>query len=87
MTKGQVIGTFTVFKGGIYRFKTTAENSIGESGFSNEMIAALAALPETPVAPTFDSILSSRFRNVLNWVEGVSLDIEVTGYQLFSDNG
>ena len=24
---------------------------------------------------------------MLNWVEGVSLDIEVTGYQLFSDNG
>jgi hypothetical protein len=42
----QVIGTFTVFKGGLYRFKTSASNSIDESGFSNEMIAALGALPE-----------------------------------------
>ena len=75
-----MIGTFKVFKGGLYRFKTTASNSIGASGFSNELTVALAGLPETPIAPTFDIELSNRFQNVLNWIEGVSLDIEVTGY-------
>lgn len=50
----QMIGTFKVFKGGLYRFKTTASNSIGASGFSNELTVALAGLPETPSAPTFD---------------------------------
>jgi hypothetical protein len=40
-----------------------------------------------PSAPTFDADLSNRFQNVLSWVDGVSLDIEVTGYQLFSDYG
>lgn len=82
-----MIGTFRVFKGGLYRFKTTAFNSIGSSAFSNELTAALAALPETPNAPTFDLELSNRFQNVLKWVDGVSLDIEVTGYKLYSDNG
>jgi hypothetical protein len=83
----QMIGTFKVFKGGLYRFKTKASNSIGSSAFSNELAAALAALPETPNAPTFDLELSNRFQNVLKWVDGVSLDIEVTGYKLYSDNG
>lgn len=47
----------------------------------------MAALPETPDAPSFDLELSNRLQNVLKWVDGVSLDIEVTGYKLYSDNG
>lgn len=87
MKKGDTIGTFTVTVGGLYRFKTTATNSIGTSQFSFELVSALAGLPEIPSTPTFDLGLSSRFQNVLQWTEGISLDIEVTGYKLYSDNG
>ena len=40
-----------------------------------------------PPAPTFDTQKSNRFQNVLLWNVGESLDIKVTGYRLYSDNG
>ena len=87
LIEGQVIGSFKVFVGGLYRFKTIAVNSIGSSGFSNELVVALAALPLTPSPTTFNTLLSNRVQNVLQWSEGISIDIAETGYQLFSDNG
>jgi hypothetical protein len=77
----------TVAAGGLYRIKTVATNSIGDSLSSEELIVALARKPNQPPAPTFDTIESNRFQNVLVWLEGVSIDIAVSGYRLYSDNG
>jgi hypothetical protein len=56
-----------VYAGGIYRFRTRAENSIGFSYYSEEIKIALARKPEKPVAPIFDTTSSSRFQNVIVW--------------------
>ncbi len=53
---GDVLGSFTVFAGGIYRIKTRSVNSIDYSQFSEELIVALARKPDTPLAPTFDTV-------------------------------
>lgn len=66
--------------GGIYRIKTAAANQLDLSDYSEELIVALARLPSTPVAPTFDLVLSNKFQNVLVWTAGESIDIRVTGY-------
>ncbi len=84
---GDVVGNFTVYAGGIYRIKTRSFNSIDNSLFSEELIVALARKPDTPLAPTFDTVRSNRFQNVIVWTEGKSTDIPVTGYKLYSDNG
>lgn len=84
---GDVYGLHTIIAGGLYRIKTVAENSIGLSYFSEELIVALARKPEKPIAPTFDSVKSNRFQNVLVWQQGISIDIPVSGYRLYSDNG
>lgn len=84
---GDVHGLHTIIAGGLYRIKTVAENAIGLSYFSEELIVALARKPEKPIAPTFDSVKSNRFQNVLVWQQGISIDIPVSGYRLYSDNG
>lgn len=67
---GDVLGSFTVFAGGIYRIKTRSVNSIDFSQFSEELIVALARKPDTPLAPTFDTVKSNRFQNVIVWTVG-----------------
>ena len=84
---GDLVGTHTVEVGGLYRIKTKSENSIDLSLFSEELIVALARKPETPDAPSFDTIESNRFQNALVWIEGSSIDIAISGYKLYSDNG
>jgi hypothetical protein len=43
-----VVGTFTVWQGGLYRLKTSCVNSISRSLDSEELIVALARKPTTP---------------------------------------
>ena len=64
---GETVDTHEVFTGGLYRIKSAAENSIGKSISSEELIVALARLPDTPSQLTFDDKRSSRFQNVLIW--------------------
>jgi len=71
----------------MYRIKTTAHNSIGQSDDSEELIVAFGRLPEQPPTPTFDSRRCTRFRNVITWTPGTSVDIPVLGYKLYTDNG
>lgn len=67
ITAAQIVGSHTVTVGGLYRIKTTAENSISVSKDSEELIVALGRKPETPTAPTFNTVESNRFQNVLVW--------------------
>ena len=48
---GDLAGTFVIVSGGIYRIKTNCQNSIGFSSDSEELIVALASLPNTPKSP------------------------------------
>lgn len=79
-------GSFTITVGGIYRLKTKASNSIDISEDSEELVVALARRPTQPAKVTF-SQESNRVQNVIEWSQGESVDIPVTGYKLYSDNG
>lgn len=79
--------THTLYAGGKYRIKTTATNSIGTSDDSEELIVGLGQKPNKPDAPTFDFVRSNRNQNVLIWSQGVSVDLPVSGYRIYSDNG
>jgi hypothetical protein len=81
-----VADTFTITVGGIYRIKTRAINSIDSSDFSEELIVALARAPAKPQPPKIQLALSDLQSSYLEWEEGYSQDIEVTGYKLYSDN-
>jgi hypothetical protein len=85
ISQGDLINTHTVTTGLFYRIKTQAVNIIDGSLHSEELIIALARLPDKPPSPTFHFDDSSRFENVLDWQEGVSQDIPVSGYLLYSD--
>ena len=69
---GDSAGSHVVDAGGRYRIKTAAENSIGFSLDSEELIVALAAKSNTPDAPTFNTQESNRFQNVAEWTQGTS---------------
>ena len=84
---GDVIGTHSVVAGGFYALKTVAENNMGMSPDSAILYVALARSPDTPTAPTISQTQSSRTSQKLEWSQGTSVDIPVTGYRLYSDNG
>lgn len=73
--------------GAFYTLKHSATNSIGEGEMSEELYVATADFPDTPIAPTFDENKSSRYEIVIDWTEGTSSNIPVTGYKLYSDMG
>jgi len=84
---GDSIGGHTIAVGNIYTFKYVAINAIGSSEDSDQIQVAIARAPTTPAAPTFNSELSNRTVNRIEWVAGTSLDSPVTGYHLYSDLG
>lgn len=73
--------------GQLYTLKYRARNAVGFSQDSIYTYIALARPTETPQQPTFDPEESTRVMNVVNWKQGTSVDIPVTGYRLYSDNG
>lgn len=73
--------------GKTYAFKYSAKNSIGESLHSDELYVALARKQSKPQPVTFDQSQSNRFKNVVQWNEAAALDILVTGYRLYTDDG
>ena len=48
---------------------------------------AIARLPDTPLAPTFITSMSNITAITVQWVAGISPDIPVSGYRLYSDLG
>jgi hypothetical protein len=87
ISAGDVVSSHTVAVGNFYAIKYIAENAMGLSADSQLLYVALARMPTTPIAPVISQTLSTRTKQVLNWVEGASTDIPVTGYRLYSDNG
>jgi len=71
--------------GKVYRFKTLAINSVGNSDFSDEAYIAFGDVPNTPAAPTLVS--SSKTTITVEWAEPAASDLDVTGYILNVDNG
>lgn len=67
MQVGNIFDSFTVWVGGIYRFKTLALNAAGPSDFSQELIVALAQKPMTMSAVTFDQN-SNQVQLTVHWV-------------------
>ena len=84
---GDVVGSHTITKGLIYTIKYVAENSVGLSQDSELLYVALAERAQKPNAPTFDIERSTKNQIVVLFAEGVSNDIPVTGYRLYSDKG
>lgn len=87
ISQGDVVASHIVSLGNIYTIKYVAENAVGLSQDSDLLYVALASMPEQPDPPTFDADRSTRTKIVLLWQEGVSVDIPVTGYRLYSDKG
>lgn len=73
--------------GKLYTLKYRARNAVGYSEDSIFTYIALARPSMTPASPTFDEHASTRVMNVIRWVQGTSVDVPVSGYRLFSDNG
>ena len=67
ISASDIVGSHTVFVGGLYRIKTKSTNSVDKSEFSEELIVALARPADKPLSPSFDTILSNRVQNVLVW--------------------
>ena len=84
---GDLVDTHTIRLGNMYTLKYVAENSVGLSQDSSLLYVSLARKPNKPAPPTFDSKRSTRTQIVLQWTEGVSVDIPVTGYRIYSDKG
>ena len=84
---GDIVGSHTIALGNIYTIKYVAENAVGLSQDSDLLYVALASKPVQPNPPTFDAERSTRTQIALLWEEGVSIDIPVTGYLLYSDKG
>ena len=84
---GDVIGTHSVVAGAFYALKTVAQNNMGMSPDSAILYVALARSPDTPPAPTISQTQSTRTTQKLEWSQGTSVDIPVTGYRVYSDNG
>ena len=84
---GDVAGSHTVELGNVYTIKYLAENAIGLSSDSDLLYVALASKPNKPNPPTFDDELSTRTQIALLWEDGVSVDIPVSGYRVYSDRG
>ena len=87
ISAGQVVGTHTVSARGFYAVKYVAENGKGVSLDSAILYVALARAPATPSTPTISQTQSTRTSMKLEWTEGTSVDIPVTGYQVYSDKG
>ena len=87
IAEGDIVASHTIALGNIYTIKYVAENAVGLSQDSDLLYVALASKPDQPNAPTFDAERSTRTQIVLLWEEGVSIDIPVTGYLLYSDRG
>ena len=87
ISAGDIVSTHTVTLGNIYTIKYVAENAVGLSQDSDLLYVALASKPLKPEPPTFDLSQSTRYSIYLTWLEGVSTDIPVTGYRLYSDRG
>lgn len=79
--------------GTVYAFKTRAVNSKGESEFSIELLAAMAAPIDAPDAPTRNMALSTRQTDLnettlrIEWTESSPTEIEVQGYALYAAHG
>lgn len=84
---GDTVGTHTITKGLIYTIKYVAENLVGVSTDSSLLYVALAERAQKPASPTFDLERSTKNQIVILFAEGVSNDIPVTGYRLYSDKG
>lgn len=82
-----MVGSHTITLGKTYTIKYVAENTIGLSPDSSLLYVALARKPTKPAALNFDSERSTRNMIVLKWQIGVSVDIPVTGYRVYSDRG
>lgn len=87
LTAGSTIGTLTMTVGHSYTLKYKAKNAVGFSEDSIFTYVALARPSDRPPAPTFDHEASTRVMNVVKWSQGTSVDIPVSGYRLYSDNG
>lgn len=84
---GDTVGSHQITVGNIYLIKCAARNTIGLSPYSSVLYVALARKPDTPAPLTFISALSTKTQIALQWQQGVSVDISVTGYRVYSDMG
>ena len=87
INQGDIVASHTMTIGNVYTIKYVAENAVGQSPDSDLLYVALASKPDKPNPPTFDSQRSTRTQIVLLWQEGVSVDIPITGYRIYSDKG
>ena len=71
----------------IYRFVLVASNQLGDSDYSNELIAGIANPPPAPLTITADSLLSNATSLYVTWSQVTTSDLPVLGYILYIDDG
>jgi len=73
--------------GKIYRFVYVANNALGNSDYSNEMIAGIGAPPIKPSAPLKDAKLSNQTSTFIYWNRITNSELSLNGYILYIDDG
>jgi len=73
--------------GKVYRFVYVATNSIGDSPYSNELIAGVGAVPPTPTPPQKNWALSTKNSSYIFWESVTTSDLPISGYLLYMDDG
>jgi hypothetical protein len=82
--------TDSLITGQIMRIRISAINIIGTGTPSNELIVALTAVPNTPIAPTRIEVSSSKTAIGVDWTAvagGTSPGGDIIGYRLYMATG
>ncbi len=76
-----------IVKGSIYRFVYVATNSLGDSAYSNELIAGVGNPPAATDAPMKNILLTNATSMYIYWIAVTTSDLPVKGYYLYMDDG
>lgn len=71
----------------IYRFVYVATNALGDSAYSNELIAGIGALPTKPNTPQKNVLLSNETSTYIYWDKVTTSQLPLSGYILYMDEG
>ncbi len=73
--------------GRIYRFVFVATNALGDSEYSNELIAGVGAKPPKPDAPLKNYQESNETSSLIYWNRVTTSELPLSGYILYMDEG
>lgn len=73
--------------GKTYRIVYVAVNTLGDSAYSNELIAGIGSAPPAPNAPQKNILLSTASSMYIYWSPVTTSDLPIKGYILYMDDG